>query len=316
MQLKPLGATSLQVGPLALGTNVFGWTTNEKQSFDLLDAFVDAGLNLVDTADMYPRWATGIGGESESIIGKWIKRTKKRQHIILATKVGKDMGEGKKGLSPAYIEKAVDDSLRRLQTDYIDLYQSHEHDANTPIEVSLVAFEKLIKAGKVRFIGASNYSALELKNALSVSANLQLPRYECFQPHYNLYTRHLFEAELEQICKDNQLGVIPYFPLASGFLTGKYRSTNDLSKSVRGSSLTEFFTPTGTKTLAALDTVAQLHSTTPAAVALAWLMAKPVITAPIASATSTEQLAELISSVFLQLNKDDMLLLDSCTINE
>jgi aryl-alcohol dehydrogenase-like predicted oxidoreductase len=314
MQLRQIGTTELTIAPLALGTNVFGWTVNEKDSFTLLDTFIDSGCNLIDTADMYPRWATGIGGESETTIGKWLKQSKKRSQIILATKVGKDMGEGKKGLSPAYIQRAVEDSLRRLQTDYIDLYQSHDDDPSVPLEVTLAAYETLIKAGKVRYIGASNYSATRLQEALDISKKFSLPRYECFQPHYNLVNRALFEGDLQGVCRKNKLGVIPYFPLASGFLTGKYRNSTDVSKSVRGSGALAYLNDKTLQLLNILDTIALETESSVAAVSLAWLMAQAGITAPIASATSPKQLLELIRSTQIKLSTEQIQLLNSTSI--
>lgn len=314
MQLQQIGSTDLTIAPLALGTNVFGWTVNEKDGFKLLDTFIDRGCNLIDTADMYPRWATGIGGESETIIGKWLKQSKKRSQIILATKVGKDMGEGKKGLSPAYIQRAVEDSLRRLQTDYIDLYQSHDDDATVPLEVTLAAYETLIKAGKVRYIGASNYSDIRLLEALDLSKKFSLPRYECFQPHYNLVNRDLFEGDMQGVCQKNKLGVIPYFPLASGFLTGKYRTATDVSKSVRGSGALAYLNDKTLQLLHVLDLIALETNSSVAAVSLAWLMAQPGISAPIASATSNKQLLELIKSTQITLSTEQLQLLNTTSI--
>ena len=311
MDYRTIGQTDLKVARLGLGTNVFGWTINEKQSFEILDAFVSTGGNLIDTADIYPRWAAGVGGESETIIGRWLKQSKKRQHIILATKVGKDMGPGKVGLSPAYIERAVEDSLRRLQTDYIDLYQSHDDDTSTPLEVTLTAYEKLIKAGKVRYIGASNYSAERLQQSLDISKKFQLPAYCCLQPHYNMVQRALFEGDLENVCIKNNLGALPYFPLASGFLSGKYRTENDSKKSIRGSGALAFLNEKGKKLLAALDQVASEHNCEVAAVALAWLMARKSITAPIASATSVKQLHQNFVSTAVQLSEAQIQLLNS-----
>ncbi len=313
MQRIKLGKSELLVSPLAFGSNVLGWTINEKISFEVLNYFADAGFNFIDTADIYPRWATGVGGESETIMGNWMRHRNNRKEIVLATKVGMDMGANKIGLSKKYILKAVDDSLMRLQTDYIDLYQSHKDDEKTPIEETLEAYQILIKAGKVRFIGASNFSAKRLQEALDISKKYNLPRYESLQPHYNLCERKTFETELEQICLDNNIGVINYFPLASGFLSGKYRNENDLGKSIRGGGVSKFMNPKGFKILDALDVIALKHKCKPVSVCLAWYMARPSITAPIASATSSEQIKDIIRSASLFLDKEDIELLNSCS---
>ena len=305
-QHRELGQSGLHVAPLAFGGNVFGWTADEATSFELLDAFVDAGLNLVDTADVYSRWVPGNqGGESETIIGKWLKRSGKRDKVVIATKVGKDMGNGRVGLSPAYIRQAVEDSLRRLQTDYIDLYQSHDDDASVPLVDTLEAYARLIEAGKVRAIGASNYSAPRLAEALRLSSEHGLPRYESLQPEYNLYARAGYEAELEPLVRANNVGVITFYPLASGFLSGKYRTAADLGKSVRGKTIGErYLNPRGMRILDALDAVAAQAGATPAQVALAWQISRPGITAPLASATSLAQLNELIQASRLQLDAE------------
>ena len=303
MQARRLGNSGLSVGPLAFGGNVFGWTADEKTSFDLLDAFSAAGLNLVDTADVYSRWARGnSGGESETIIGKWLARSGKRDKVIIATKAGMEMGPESKGLSKNYLLRAVEDSLRRLQTDYIDLYQAHTDDAETPLEETLGAFAQLIEHGKVRAIGASNYTAERLAAALEVSRQNGVPRYETLQPNYNLYDRAGYESALEPVCLENGLGVIPYFSLAKGFLTGKYRSEADLSKSPRGGGIKSYLDERGFRILRALDEVAEEYDATPAQVSLAWLIARPSITAPIASATSLEQLGDLIKATRLELS--------------
>src|SRR5262245_60274351 len=258
MNTRRLGNSGVQVGPLAFGGNVFGWTADESTSFRLLDAFVGAGFNLIDTADVYSRWVPGNqGGESETILGKWLRRSGKRDQVVIATKVGIEMGPDDKGLSRAYILRAVDRSLRRLQTDYIDLYQSHTDDEKTPLEETLGAFADLIRQGKVRAIGASNYSAGRLAQALRVSEESTLPRYECLQPPYNLYDRAPFEEALEPLCVKEGLGVITYFPLAAGFLTGKYRSEADLSKSPRGTKVKNYLNERGLRILRALDEVAR-----------------------------------------------------------
>lgn len=301
---RELGQSGLRVAPLAFGGNVFGWTADEATSFALLDAFVDAGLNLVDTADVYSRWVPGNqGGESETILGKWFKRSGKRSKIVLATKVGKDMGEGRVGLAPAYIRQAVEASLRRLQTDCIDLYQSHDDDQNVPLADTLGEFGRLIEAGKVRAIGASNYTAPRLAQALRASSEHGLPRYETLQPEYNLYAREGYEAELEPLVRANHLGVITFYPLASGFLTGKYRAAEDAGKSPRGKTICEkYLNARGLRILAALDEIAAQLRATPAQVALAWQISRPGITAPLASATSLDQLRELIQAAQLTLD--------------
>jgi len=308
LTLRPLGQTAFRIAPLVLGGNVFGWTIDEKQSFAVLDAFIDAGFSAIDTADSYSRWVKGHeGGESESILGRWFKANPgKRQRALIFTKVGSDMGEGRKGLSADWIARAVEDSLRRLQTDVIDLYQSHWPDPDTPLEETLTAFDRLLRAGKVRAIGASNLDAAQLSDALAVAAHKRLPRYATLQPEYNLYDRKSFEGELQQLCQRERLGVITYFSLASGFLSGKYRSADDLAKGHRGAGVKKYFTERGTQILAALDQVAGRHQAQPAEVALAWVMAQPGVTAPIASATSPEQLASLVKAARLELSRDDL----------
>ena len=305
MNKRQLGHSQIEVAPLAFGGNVFGWTADETTSFALLDRFVDAGCNLIDTADVYSTWVPGhVGGESETIIGKWLKRSGKRDQVILASKVGMEMGPGKKGLSAAYINRAVEDSLRRLQTDYIDLYQSHTDDTDTSMEETLEAYSHLIKVGKVRVIGASNFNAERLQQASRVAGQLNVPRYQCLQPEYNLYQRAGFESTLEPVCLAHGIGVITYFSLASGFLTGKYRTEQDLSKSVRGGrSMGKYMNERGFRILAELDATAKQFDATPARVALAWLMARPSVTAPIASATTIAQLDELIAATGLQLDQ-------------
>ncbi|HJQ26824.1 MAG TPA: aldo/keto reductase [Blastocatellia bacterium] len=304
MEKRQLGNSGLAVAPLAFGGNVFGWTVDEPTSFQLLDAFVAAGFDFIDTADLYSRWKPGNqGGESETIIGNWMRERGNRDRVIVATKLGIDMGEGKKGLSRAYIMRAVEDSLARLQTDYIDLYQSHIDDTETPLEETLSAYARLIEQGKVRAIGASNYSGKRLAEALAVSRELGLPRYESLQPNYNLYDRAEYEADMEPVCLEHNIGVISYYSLASGFLTGKYRSEADLSKSVRGQGLKKYLDERGFRILRALDEVAEPYDSTPARVALAWLIARPSITAPIASATSLDQLEDLTAAAHLKLDQ-------------
>jgi aryl-alcohol dehydrogenase-like predicted oxidoreductase len=307
MDTRSLGRSGLQVSRIAFGGNVFGWTVDEATSFSLLDAWVDAGMNFIDTADVYSRWVPGhTGGESETIIGKWLAKSGKRDQIVLATKVGKDMGDGKVGLSAAYIRQAVDASLKRLQTDRIDLYQSHDDDQKTPLEETLTAFADLIADGKVRAIGASNYTAPRLREALDTSDRLDIPRYESLQPLYNLMERPAYEAELMPLCLERDVGVINFYALASGFLTGKYRSEADLGKSARGAGVKKYLTDKGMAVLKALDEVAEAHGSTPARVALAWQIARPGITAPIASATSVAQLQELVEATRLKLGHDEM----------
>ncbi|WP_118951314.1 aldo/keto reductase [Taibaiella helva] len=314
MEKRQLGQSDLKVAPLTLGGNVFGWTIDEARSFEVLDGFVAAGFNLIDTADVYSRWAPGnTGGESETIIGNWMKARGNREKVIIATKVGGDMGQGKKDLSRSYILKAAEDSLRRLQTDHIDLYQTHWDDDTTPVEETLDAYQQLIKEGKVRWIGASNLSPARLTASLEASEQQGLPRYQTFQPHYNLYVRDQFERELEQICIDQHLGVINYYSLASGFLTGKYRSKEDLSKSARGGGVANYLDERGFKILAALDEIAARYHTQPASVAIAWLIARPSVTAPIASATSTAQLQDLVAAANLKLDADAITLLNEAS---
>jgi aryl-alcohol dehydrogenase-like predicted oxidoreductase len=314
MKKRKLGNSGLEVAPLAFGGNVFGWTADEPASFALLDAFVAAGFNLIDTADVYSRWVQGhSGGESETIIGKWLKRSGKRAKVVIATKVGKEMGPNSKGLSKKYILQAVEESLRRLQTNTIDLYQSHADDPDTPLEETLEAYEQLIKQGKIRAIGASNYSALRLAESLRVSEQTGLPRYESLQPLFNLYDRVDYEKELEPLCRQKGLGVISYFSLASGFLTGKYRSEDDLSKRARADMVKKYLNERGFRIIEALDKVAQQHNLTPVKVALAWLISHPSITAPIASATNLEQLNELIEATTIELDSSAIDLLNQAS---
>ena len=316
MERRPLGRSGLEVSPLCLGGNVFGWTADAATSFRLLDAFVDAGGNFVDTADVYSRWAPGhAGGESEAVLGGWLARggPALRNRVVIATKVGSDMGEGREGLAPAYVRQAVDASLRRLRTDRIDLYQSHRDDPGTPQEETLAAYGGLIRAGKVRAIGASNFTADRLAQALAVSEREGLPRYESLQPHYNLLERAGYEDGLETLCRERGLGVIPYFGLARGFLTGKYRSEADLGQSPRGEGVRGYLAPRGLRVLAALDEAAAAMAARPAQVALAWLMARPGLTAPIASATRIEQLDDLIAATRLRLDPATVARLDAAS---
>jgi len=307
---RRLGNSSLEVGPWALGGNVFGWTADEATSFKVLDAFVDAGLNLIDTADVYSKWVPGHqGGESETIIGNWLAKRGGRHKVVIATKLGVEMGPGEGGLSRNYMMRAVERSLARLRTDYIDLYQAHRDDADTPMEETLSAFDELIQAGKVRAIGASNFKADRLREALRISTARGLPRYESLQPWYNLYDRADFEAELAELCRRENIGVIPYFSLASGFLTGKYRSEKDLQGRARSYRVKDMMNERGFRILKALDTVAAQTHATPAQVSLAWLLAHGV-TAPIASATNLDQFQDLLAAPTLQLSTEAVRLLD------
>jgi aryl-alcohol dehydrogenase-like predicted oxidoreductase len=313
---RKLGNTGIEVPPIMLGGNVFGWTVDEANSFRLLDAAFDNGLNFIDTADVYSRWVPGhVGGESETILGKWFARSGKRDQVILATKVGMDMGDGKHGLAPKYIEQAVEASLRRLQTDRIDLYQAHKDDENTPLEETLGAFDRLMKQGKVRFIGASNYSGARLRQALEVSQRNHLARYETLQPQYNLVEREPYESDLAPVVAEYGLGVIPYFSLAGGFLTGKYRSEADTKGKARAGIVAKYLNARGFAVLEALDEVAREYKTTPATVALAWLMAQPGITAPIASATNEKQLADLVAATKLTLDAASIEKLSAASAN-
>lgn len=307
MQKRRLGTSDLVSGPLAFGGNVFGWTADEKTSFELLDRFVDAGLSLIDTADIYSRWVPGHeGGESEAIIGRWMKSRGTRDKVLIATKVGMDMGNGQTGLSRQRITRAVEASLKRLQTDYIDLYQSHTDDFATPLEETAAAFGDLAASGKVRVLGASNFSAQRLEAALHASDQAKAPRYRTLQPEYNLYTRSPFEAEVQGLCVKEGIGVIPYYPLAAGFLTGKYRSAADRRKSVRGDGAAQYMNPRGFRILKALDAVASEYKVSQAAVALAWLLQQPAVVAPIVSATSVEQMTDLLAAANLHLDEAAM----------
>ncbi len=303
MQTRKLADTGLEVPVIMLGGNVFGWTVNEADSFRLLDAAFDSGLNFIDTADVYSRWIPGhVGGESETILGKWFARSGKRDKVIIATKLGMDMGDGKQGLSAKYMVEAVEASLRRLQTDRIDLYQSHRDDEKTPLDETLGAFDKLVKQGKVRFIGASNYSGARLRQALETSKRNHIASYVTLQPHYNLVEREPYETDLAPVVAEYGLGVIPYFSLAGGFLTGKYRTQSDVEGKARAGIVGKYVNARGLAVLDALDAIAKQHNSTPAAVALAWLSAQPGILAPIASATNEKQLADLVAAAELKLD--------------
>jgi aryl-alcohol dehydrogenase-like predicted oxidoreductase len=311
MENRRLGQSSLQVSPIAFGCNVFGWTVDEKTSFALLDAWVEAGFNFLDTADVYSRWHTGnSGGESETIIGKWLKARGNREKVVLATKLGIEMAPGKKGLSRAYMQSAVEASLQRLQTDHIDLYQSHRDDPETPIEETLSAYADLIKQGKVREIGASNFSADRLAASLKISTDKGLPRYQSLQPHYNLVERTEFEGPLEDLCLAEKVGVIGYYSLASGFLTGKYKSRADTEGLARGRGVEKYMTDQGFGVIKALEEVAARYEAKPGQVALAWLIARPSVTAPIASATNLGQLGELVEAAEIDLDAESIQKID------
>ena len=304
---RKLGSSGLDIAPLVFGGNVFGWTADEATSFALLDAFVEAGFDAIDTADAYSRWVPGhSGGESETIIGKWLKARGRRDDVKILTKVGSDMGQGHNDLSPAWIETAVEASLRRLQTDYIDLYQTHWPDPKTPQDETLRALDRLVQAGKVRAIGASNHSAQQVSEALDISQREGLAAYATIQPHYNLYSRDTFEGGLQDLAVQKGLGVITYFSLESGFLTGKYKTVDQIAGTKREGMLKDKFDERGVRILAVLDAVAQKNEATSAQVALAWLLAQPGVTAPIVSATSTEQLADTLKAATLKLSDEDL----------
>ena len=303
MEKRQLGQSTLHVAPITFGGNVFGWTADQNTSFALLDAFVASGFNFIDSADVYSRWHPGNkGGESEIIIGNWLKSRGGRDAVIIATKLGIEMAPGKKGLSRKYMIQAVEDSLQRLQTDYIDLYQSHRDDPETPIEETLSAYADLIKAGKVREIGASNFSTERLAESLKISTEKGLPRYQSLQPQYSLVERQEFEGPLEELCLREKIGTIGYYSLASGFLTGKYRSAADTKGRARGARVEKYLNEYGFGVIAALDDVAKRYNAKPVQIALAWLIARPSVTAPIASATNLEQLGELLKAAEIKLD--------------
>ncbi|OCP34611.1 aldo/keto reductase [Ensifer sp. LC163] len=308
MEKRRLGRTDLSIAPLVFGGNVFGWTADEKTSFALLDAFFEAGLNAIDTADVYSSWAPGNqGGESETIIGKWLKQPgRSRDQAVIVTKVGSELGPDRKGLSRRWILQAVEDSLKRLQTDYIDLYLSHWPDPETPHEETLAAYDQLLSEGKVRAVGASNLNSLQLREALDVAANGGLPRYAVLQPEYNLYDRDSFDGPLRDLCIGEEIGVISYFGLARGFLSGKYRTHKDLEGSARGSGVEKYLDGRGMRILGVLDEIAEEIGATQAEIALAWVRNRKGITAPIASATNLDQLASLIRSTRLTLSDEAM----------
>lgn len=314
MKKKSFGQSGLEVSSLCFGGNVFGWTINEENSFRMLDAFVEGGGNFIDTADVYSRWVPGHhGGESETIIGNWMKARGNRRDIVIATKVGMEMGPGKKGLKKDYIFSSVENSLKRLQTDYIDLYISHQQDDDTTPEETSEAYGHLIKHGKIRVCGASNYSAKRLNKVIEAAHRNTSPAYQSLQPLYNLYDRAEFERTLQPVCEEHKLAVTPYFALVSGFLTGKYRTEKDISAHTRGSRVEGYMNDRGFKILAALDKVSKELKSTPSTVALAWLMHQPIVTAPIASATNMKQVTELVRAADLKLNADALALLDQAS---
>jgi aryl-alcohol dehydrogenase-like predicted oxidoreductase len=314
MKRRKLGNTGFDVAPMAFGGNVFGWTVDEPTSFRLLDTFVDAGFNLIDTADSYSRWVPGhTGGESETIIGRWIAQRGRHDDVVIATKIGSDMGLGYKCLRREYIAQGVEQSLKRLQVEAIDLYQSHWDDEKTPFEETLEAYSRLLKQGKIKAVGASNLTAERLRRALGVSRERALPRYATLQPLYNLYDRDAFEGPLQDLCVREDLGVITYFSLAAGFLTGKYRSEADFAKSQRGRGMQKYLNPRGLRIVATLDEVAKRVEAKPSQVALAWLIGRPGVTAPIASATSIAQLRELIAATRLVLDAEALRTLDAAS---
>lgn len=312
MKKRVLGKTGFEIVPLVFGGNVFGWTIDENRSFQILDAIVDLGLNAIDTADVYSHWAPGNqGGESETIIGKWLKANpSKRDKILIFSKVGADMGGDHKGLSKRWIIQAVEDSLRRLQIDVIDLYQSHWPDPQTSYEETLSAYDQLLKEGKIRAIGASNLNAQQLSDSLTVAKNNNLPAYQTLQPEYNLYDHEQFDKNLRNLVLKENIGVITYYSLASGFLSGKYRSKDDLNQSKRGEKVASYLNKRGMNILNALDKISEKHHATQAEIALAWLMARKEVTAPIASATTIPQLKSLVHALQINLTSDDMAVLD------
>ena len=314
MQKRRLGRTDLDIAPLVLGGNVFGWTADEKTSFDILDRFVDAGLNAIDTADVYSRWVPGNkGGESETIIGKWMKGRKNRDKVVVITKVGSDMGQGRTDLSASHIARAVEDSLKRLQVEAIDLYLSHWPDESVPYDETLGAYQRLMEQGKIRWSGCSNLDAGQLEASLRVASQRKLPRYEVLQPEYNLYDRSSFDGPLRELCMREEIGVITYFSLAKGFLSGKYRSEADLGQGARSEDAAAYLNERGFRILAALDAVSARHGAKPAEVALAWVIARPGVTAPIASATSITQTDSLIRAASLKLSGEDVAELDNAS---
>ena len=318
MQTRMLGRSGLNVAALGLGGNVFGWTIGETTSFEVLDAYVAGGGNFIDTADVFTTWVSGhTGGESESILGKWMRQRGNREQVVIATKVGNQMHHdaNAQGLSRRYIFQAIEESLQRLQTDYIDLYQAHSDDEQTPLEETLGAFADLVKQGKVRAIGVSNHTANRVIEALNISEKYEYTRYESLQPHYNLIHRQEYEPELEQLCREQELGVIPYYALASGFLSGKYRRQKSPLNSARVQEIqSRYLNEQGFSLLEHIDRVAAAYNATPAQISLSWLMARPGITAPIASATSVEQMRELLGATKLQLDQESIEALNMASV--
>ncbi|WP_422000432.1 aldo/keto reductase [Reyranella sp.] len=315
MEKRKLGKSDLEFAPIAFGGNVFGWTADEATSHKLLDAFVDAGYSFIDTADVYSRWKPGNkGGESETVIGSWLKKNPaKRDKVQIATKCGMDMPNVGQGLSRAHIERSIDESLKRLQTDRIDLYQAHRDDKETPLEETLTTYDRLVKAGKVRYVGASNYEAPRLAEAAKIAREKGLPRFESLQPHYNLMERGLFEGALEDECLKEGIGVIPYYSLASGFLSGKYRAESDVGSAARGAGVKKYLNDKGFAVLNALDAAAKKYNANDTQVALAWLLQRKAITAPIVSATSLEQLKDLIAAPAIKLDADSVAAIDKAS---
>lgn len=310
MQKRKIKNTDLEVAPINFGGNVFGWTLDEKQSFDILDQFVGGGFNFIDTADTYSWWVNGRGGQSEEIIGKWLKQRGNRNDLVIATKVGSETKEHGFDISKKHILKSVDESLARLQTDHLDLYYTHFDDNKTPVEETLEAYDEIIKAGKVRYIAASNLSPERLKESFEAAEKNNLPKYVALQPHYNLLEREKFETEYADLVKEYDLSVFTYWSLAAGFLTGKYRTVEDMVKSTRGEGVRKYLDKKGVEVLKALDQMSEKHETTQASVALAWLLANPLVTAPIVSATSESQLKTLFQAPELKLSSDDIELLN------
>ncbi|KFF12143.1 alcohol dehydrogenase [Chryseobacterium soli] len=313
MEKRRIKNTDLSIAPINFGGNVFGWTLDEKQSFDILDQFTEAGFNFIDTADTYSWWVNGKGGQSEEIIGKWMKSRSNRKDLVIATKVGSETKEHGFDISKKHILQSVDESLQRLQTDHIDMYYTHFDDHKTPVEETLSAYDEIIKAGKVRYIAASNLSPERLKESFEVSEKHNLPKYVALQPHYNLMEREGFEKNYAPLVEQYDLSVFPYWSLAAGFLTGKYRNEDDLAKSQRGEGVRKYLNPKGLEVIKALDQISEKHNTTQGAAALAWLLANPLITAPIVSATSKSQLTTLFNAPKLVLDKEDLDLLNTAS---
>jgi aryl-alcohol dehydrogenase-like predicted oxidoreductase len=314
MKKKQLGSSDIYISPIVFGGNVFGWTADETQSFELIDAFIDSGFNMIDTANQYSVWVPGhVGGESETVIGNWLNKTGKRNQVVIATKVGNDMGDGSKGLSKAYILKQADDSLKRLQTDYIDVYYAHKDDENTPFEETLEAYKTLIKAGKVRYIASSNYEAKRLEQMLAFAKENGLPQFIAHQPEYNLFDRQGYEQELEGVCVAQGLSVVTYFSLASGFLSGKYRTKQDLEGHKRGIFVERYMNERGMNILKALDEVSRAKAVPPAVLSIAWILNRASVTAPIVSATTIDQLNQLTSAVDLKLSDEEMRILNKAS---